>query len=129
MAPNRRDLRACCESAAKPQLRRKPHRLDPFRGNVKGYGEILFAYAMIYAILIATFLLTGFSAVNDLSGRAQIAKTRTPFEQTQVQTSGSGRENLLLYAPGDSVPFQVSAYQESGLNWERFLESARGARV
>ena len=113
------------ETQKAPQAKlRRAGRLDPFRGQVKGYGEFVFVYAMIYGILIAILLFTGFSALNDLSGRAEILHERVVMERAETGTVGKDRDDLFLYASGESVPFKVTAYQDYEADWVRILNAA-----
>lgn len=113
------------ETQKAPQAKpRRAGRLDPFRGQVKGYGEFVFVYAMIYGVLIAILLFTGFSALNDLSGRVEILHERVVMERAETGTVGKDRDDLFLYASGESVPFKVTAYQDYEADWVRILNAA-----
>ena len=113
------------ETQKAPQAKpRRAGRLDPFRGQVKRYGEFVFVYAMIYGILIAILLFTGFSALNDLSGRAAILHERVVMERAETGTARKDRGDLFLYASGESVPFKVTAYRDYEADWERILDAA-----
>ena len=113
------------ETQKAPQAKpRRAGRLDPFRGQVKGCGEFVFVYAMIYGILIAILLFTGFSALNDLSGRVEILHERVVMERAETGTVGKDRDDLFLYASGESVPFKVTAYQDYEADWVRILDAA-----
>ena len=118
------------ETQKAPQAKpRRAGRLDPFRGQVKRYGEFVFVYAMIYGILIAVLLFTGFSALNGLSGRAAILHGRVVMERAKTGTARKDRDDLFLYASGESVPFKVTAYQAmrriGSAFWTRRLCRAR----
>ena len=113
------------ETQKAPQAKpRRAGRLDPFRGQVKRYGEFVFVYAMIYGILIAVLLFTGFSALNGLSGRAATLHGRVVMERAKTGTARKDRDDLFLYASGESVPFKVTAYQGYEADWERILDAA-----
>ncbi len=98
------------------------NKFDIFNGNIKNPGELIFLYALIGILCIATLVF--FALNSDVKSPADLQYASVEFARYEIDD-----DNLLLYANGCDQFYSIPGYRETLTDWEVFLSLCRDHTV